>query len=152
MEKIIASGDNRLFEEDSYFFLQEYQFLKNWWVYDSDTSGMSYVKTLLDTFVSFHGKILFSRKVTQHFAADQILPDYWSIIPLGTFGYKMVLNNGAQGFYLIDSVKIVEGYIVEGAYWANGFFYSVRDNKEVIQVKLFVDDFTKVNYCYPDII
>lgn len=138
-----------LYEEDSYFFLQEYQLLKNWHVYDSKQGDISNVKALVNDFASFHGKIPFSTEFIKHFKKDEITQRYWSAIPLGIFCYKM-LQNGY--FDLLDSVKNEDGYIVHGAYWDNGFFYFVYDKNQIIQAKLFVDTETKKIHAYPDIL
>lgn len=151
VEKLFSSNNDliHLFEEDSYFFLQEYQNIKKWFIYDSKEMDISSVKALVDQFVSFHGKIPFSTDVTQHFSKDQLSSRYWSAVPIGTFSYKML----ASGlYYLIDSVKEVPGYLVQGAYWDNGFVYMVKDKTEVLQIKLFIDEETKNIHAYPDIL
>jgi len=151
VEKLFSSNNDftHLFEEDSYVFLQEYQIIKKWFVYDSKELDISTVKALVDQFVSFHGKIPFSTDVTQYFSKDQLSSRYWSAVPIGTFGYKMTSNGY---FYLIDSVKEVPGYFVQGAYWDNGFVYMVKDKTEVLQIKLFIDEETKNIHAYPDIL
>lgn len=143
LPKIQAS----LYEEESYYFLQQYQFIKKWFVYDSKEMDISFVKALVDQFSSFHGKIPFSQEVSQHFTKDQLSSRYWSAVPLGVFRYKM----SAEGTFLfLDSYKKTEGYIIEGAYWDNGFFYSVRNENEFLQLKLFIDQETKEIHAYPD--
>lgn len=138
-----------LYEDESYFFLQDYQKIKKWFIYDSNKIDISTVKALVDKFVSFHGKIPFSTEVSQHFTKDQLVSRYWSTVPLGTFSYKMLSN----GFYhLIDSVKDIPGYLVQGAYWDNGFVYMVKDKLEIIEIKLFIDHETKNIHAYPDIL
>lgn len=151
VEKLFSSNSDftHLFEEDSYVFLQEYQITKKWFVYDSKELDISTVKALVDQFVSFHGKIPFSTEITQYFSKDQLSSRYWSAVPIGTFAYKMISNGY---FYLIDSVKEVPGYFVQGAYWDNGFVYMVKDKTEVLQIKLFIDEETKNIHTYPDIL
>ena len=136
-----------MYEEDSYFFLQQYQYIKQWVIYDSKEMDYSFVKALVDQFTSFHGKIPFAKEVTQHFTKDQLVSRYWSAVPLGIFRYKMSSDNK---FYLLDSYKENEGYIVEGCYWHNGFVYLVKDKNEIVQLKLFIDQETKQVYGYPD--
>jgi len=150
VEKLLKSSKDVsvLYEDESYFFLQYYQSSKKWFTYDSKAMDISFVKALADRFVSLHGKIPFATEVTQHFAKDQLSSGYWSVIPLGIFRYKMSDN----GFYiLVDSIKNPLGYLVEGAYWDNGFFYIVKDTENIIQIKLFIDQETKDIYAYPDV-
>jgi hypothetical protein len=151
VEKLFSPNNdfNHLFEEDSYFFLQEYQNVKKWYIYDSKEIDISVVKALVNQFVSFHAKIPFSSDVTQYFLKDQISSRYWSTVPIGTFAYKMISNGY---FYLVDSIKEVPGYLVQGAYWDNGFVYMVKDKTEVLQIKLFIDEETKNIHAYPDIL
>lgn len=151
VEKLFSSNNdlNHLFEEDSYFFLQEYQNVKKWYIYDSKEMDISTIKALVNQFVSFHAKIPFSSDITQHFSKDQISSRYWSTVPIGTFSYKMTSDGF---FYLIDSIKEVPGYLVQGAYWDNGFVYMVKDKTEVLQIKLFIDEETKNIHAYPDIL
>lgn len=135
----ISVLDATLYEEDSYGFLAVNQFA-NWYVYDSDQLGLPFTKALADKFVAFHGKIYFPKH-------QQILDGFWSAIPLGILRYKM-LSDGSP--YLVDDYKNIPGYIVEGAYWTNGFVYLVREDKNIIQIKLFIDKETKEIQLYPN--
>jgi|LakMenEpi03Aug12_release.lakeMendotaPanAssembly.Ray.scaffolds.fasta_scaffold964512_2 hypothetical protein len=130
-------------EEESYSFLQYYQLAKDWYVYDSHELGIETVKHLSNQFLSFHGKIPFP----QEKLPSEFLKSYWSSLPIALFKFKLLAD---QSFYLVKSVKKVDGYIVEGAYWENGFCYIVRDDNKIIQVKLFLDKKTKEEYYYPD--
>lgn len=134
----LQSIDSSFFEEDSYEFLIFYQFYKEWLVYDSKELSHELVVSLANNFMNFHGKIPFP---------EDILNDsYWSAVPLNSFRFKL-LNNLICG--LADPSDINPGYIVEGSCWANGFVYIVRDDRAILQVKLFIDSDTHSNYGYP---
>ena len=129
-------------EEESYHFLRFYQGYKDWLVYDSNNLGLEQVTALIDFFAEFHGKIPFPNTVLEK-------DSYWSTTPLGVFKYKM-LSDGS--YTLINHYKKMSGYLVQGSYWQNGFFYFVKDDKEVVQLKLFIDQTTFHDKQYPDII
>ena len=129
-------------EEESYHFLDFYQGYKKWIVYDSDNVGLEQATALIDFFSQFHGKIPFPNTVLEKEA-------YWSTTPLGIFKYRM-LDDGS--YTLVNHYKKIAGYLVQGSYWQNGFFYFVKDDKQIIQLKLFVDENTFYEKQYPDII
>jgi len=134
----LQSLDSSFFEEDSYEFLIFYQFYKDWLVYDSKELSYELVVSLANNFMNFHGKIPFP---------EDILNDsYWSAVPLNSFRFKL-LDHLRCG--LVDPTDPSPGYIVEGSSWTNGFVYSVRDDKTILQVKLFIDSDTYNNYGYP---
>jgi hypothetical protein len=136
----ISKLDPTLYEEDSYGFLAVNQF-SNWYIYDSDEIGLDTTKALVNNFMAFHGKIYFPKN-------QKIVDSFWSAIPLGIFRYKM-LHDGTCD--LVNDYRKIPGYIVEGAYWTNGFFYLVRDQDSIIQIKLFLDKDTKEIQLYPDV-
>jgi hypothetical protein len=41
------------------------------------------------------------------------------------------------------------GFLVQGAYWSNGFYYLVSNDDFLLEANLFVDLFTKEQYNYP---
>lgn len=127
-----------LYEEESYRFLYYYQLSSPWYVYDSDILSKEFVIPLITSFVSFHGKILFPEKVG-------IDSSYWSPSPLGIFRFLLQED---FSYNIISPYQV--GYIVEGCYWSNGFYYSVYDSDNMIQAKLFVDEQTKLTYNYPN--
>lgn len=134
----IQSLDSSFYEEDSYEFLIFYQSYKDWKIYDSREVSYEIVLSLANNFINFHGKIPFP---------EDVLNDlYWSVVPLNAFRYKL-LDNFQCG--LIDPIDPKLGYIVEGVSWTNGFVYIVRDKKNIIQIKLFIDSQTHSNYGYP---
>lgn len=141
----ISELEATLYEEDSHHFLVQAQ-MSDWYVYDSDQIGLITAKTLADKFAAFHGNIYFPTYIHEQHKIDSY--GYWSATPLGVFRYKL-LSDGS--WYLVKTVKPKSGYIVEGIYWVNGFIYLVRDDKEIFQIKLFIDHHTKQIQLYPDI-
>jgi hypothetical protein len=139
--KNISSVDPTLYEEDSYEFLSFYQTYKDWIVYDSFVNDFEDIYLLTQNFINFHGKISFPEDLKIH-------DSYWSVYPLGVFKYKM-LDNGLP--YHITPKNNKPGYIVIGMFWFNGFFYVVKDEQKIVQIKLFIDSDTKNYYSYPDL-
>lgn len=137
---MIPSLDSTLYEEESYGFLVENSIV-DWYVYNSDTLGLQTTKALADQFMAFHGNTSFPNK-------NEFFDQFWTSVPLGVFRYKM-LPTGLP--YLVDSFKDIDGYIVEGVYWVNGFVYLVRDDKTILQIKLYIDKKTKDIQLYPDV-
>jgi hypothetical protein len=136
----VADFEATIYEEDSYSFLYYYQTVKDWTVYDSHALGIPTVSYLTELFATFHGKVPFPDDFP-------IQDSFWSSVPLGVFRFK--LHEDMSCGIVLPGSKTV-GYIVEGCYWDNGFFYSVRDNSEIVQVKLFIDPYTKETHSYPN--
>lgn len=136
----ISLVDPTLYEEDSYEFLQFFQLYKQWHVYDSLIDDYDKVYELTENFINFHGKIPFPEDL-------KLNDSYWSVYPLGVFRYKL-LSTGACSH--VAEYDTRPGYIVEGMYWQNGFFYLVKDDSKIIQIKLFIDSDTKKFHAYPD--
>jgi hypothetical protein len=134
----ILEKDANFSAEDSYHFLMCYQFYTDWNVYDSDILGMDAVEQLVSLYCKFHGKINVSSR-------RKSVLSIWSGDPLGVFRYRMDSQNLWKE---IGFLNRIQGYVVEGAYWSNGFFYRVMD-KLVIQLKLYIDDMTLIGYSYP---
>lgn len=103
---------------------------------------------LADLFSMSHGRISHPEKPDF---------DFWSIAPINVFRYKLTKDFNYDLLYYPADFYIVDGYIVEGAYWSNGFIYQVRNedlNKnnylnEVLEINLFIDKKTKTIYDYP---
>lgn len=125
--------------ESSYYFLRDYILYQRWNVFSTKNYLFDLVSHLTKLFVSSHGQISLSE-------LNQNGSSIWSAVPLGIFKYRMDDNNFWQEISYLNKIK---GYIVEGAYWNNGFFYFVKDNKTIIEVNLFVDDRTLTRYNYP---
>jgi hypothetical protein len=132
--------DITLYEEDSYHFLQYYQFAKDWHVYDSDILGLYTATFMTNNFFAFHGVVPFLEKT-------DITDTFWSSLPLGIFRFKLLQD---QSCGLVMEQDKTPGYVVSGAYWDNGFAYAVFNKSDIIQVKLFIDDYTKKTRHYPD--
>jgi len=136
---ILDKLDSSFYEDESCSFLTFYQSFKEWIVYDSDSIGLPTVYKLAEKFINFHGTI--------DFPEDMVVKDsYWTTVPLGIFKYKM-LSDGSP--YIFDSIY-KDGYLVEGMYWSNGFFYTVKNKSTIVQIKLFIDSSTKFSHSYPD--
>lgn len=136
----ILSHESSHGAESSYYFLLFYQKYKDWNAYDSDFYNLDWVEELTSTYSKLHGKVNISSK------EDAVL-SVFSPNPLGIFRYKMDENNYWKEIGFLNKIS---GYVVEGAYWNNGFFYRVLDQQQLLQIKLFVDDSTALAYSYPD--
>jgi hypothetical protein len=137
--KDISSLNASFGAESSYYFLSLYQYHYNWNVYDSDVLGVDIVDKLTTLFTTLHAKVNISSQ-------ENSLLSMWSADPLGVFRYRM---NSSNYWQEIGYLHKIVGYIVEGAYWNNGFFYRVV-GKDVIQIKLYIDDATMIGYSYPE--
>ena len=129
-----------LYEEDSYHFQQFYQQEKEWYIYDSDELGINTVQHIANQYCGFHGKVPFPDELDSS-------SSFWSTIPLGVFQYKL-LSDMSCGLTLPANKSI--GYIVTGVYWDNGFVYVVMDKTNIVQIKFFIDQYTKRTRQYPD--
>lgn len=137
----LASLQPTLFEEESYSFLIFYQGLKTWYFYDSESLGLDFVNEQINKFSLLDGRIPFLKNIS-----SDLFEDYWSSVPLGVFRYKMLSD---MSYALVSDYKKTPGYIVEGMYWDNGFFYLVKDQHKIIQSKMFIDIETKQRANYP---
>jgi hypothetical protein len=137
----LASLQPTIFEEDSYSFLIFFQDHKVWYVYDSESLGLEFVNSQINKFALVDGRI----PMFQNISSD-LFDDYWSSVPLGVFRYKLLSD---MTYSLLNDYKNTPGYIVEGMYWDNGFFYLVRDEDKIIQSKMFIDLETKQRAGYP---
>lgn len=137
--ELMMQEDASFGAESSYYFLMFYQKYYDWNVYSSDVLGVDQVNKLILLYSALHGKVNISSK-------EESVLSIWSAQPLGTFRYRMDDKNYWQEIGYLNKIN---GYIVEGAYWNNGFFYRVV-NKSVIQSKLYIDDATMIGYSYPE--
>ena len=136
----ISLVDATLYEEDSYDFLQFFQFYNEWHVYDSLINDYDLVYKLTENFINFHGKIPFPEDL-------KLQDSYWSVYPLGVFRFKLLASGECAHVAFYDTKP---GYVVEGMYWQNGFFYLVKEDSKIIQIKLFIDSETKKFHGYPN--
>ena len=123
-------------EEDSNYFLETIQ--KDYSIlYSSKEYPIDAVIESINSFILLHATISMPSKGYGKF---------WSAKPIGVFRY--VLNqDGSLGQYSI--IKPLTGYLVQGAYWSNGFYYLVSHLDFVVEANLFVDLATKEQYNYP---
>lgn len=126
--------------EASYSFLREYRMYSDWNIYSTKNYSSEIILHLARSFSLSHGQI---KLIDLRETSESI----WSINPLGVFRYRMDLNNSWQD---VGYLNKIHGYLVEGAYWNNGFFYQVIDNKEVLEINLFIDETTRIRYNYPE--
>ena len=125
--------------ENSYLFLRDYILYKQWNVFSTKNYSFDVISQLRKYFVDSHGQIFLSESTQNN-------SGIWSSAPLGIFRYRMDSNNFWQEIGYLNKIK---GYIVEGAYWNNGFFYHVTDNEAIIEINLFIDETTLIRYNYP---
>ena len=126
--------------ETSYSFLREYRMYSDWNIYSTKNYASEIILHLARSFSLSHGQVnLIDLRETSE--------SIWSINPLGVFRYRMDSNNSWQD---VGYLNKIQGYLVEGAYWNNGFFYQVIDNKEVLEINLFIDETTRIRYNYPE--
>lgn len=130
-------------EEDSYYFLKDYQLHTDWACYSSKDYPLDSIKQLANLFCYSHGMVPLVDKENTNKYVDQ---HFWSSIPLGLFRYKMLEDGSWASVSIFNKSK---GFIVEGVYWLNGFVYQVRNGDFVLEVNLFVDQKTKSRYNYP---
>ena len=135
----IENKDSSFDPENSYYFLRDYILYKPWHVYSTRDYSFDVVSHLSKLFTSSQGQVFLTE-------LDPNSPTIWASAPLGIFRYRMDSNNFWQEIGYLDKIK---GYIVEGAYWNNGFFYQVKDKQNTIEMNLFIDDQTSIRYNYP---
>lgn len=148
--KSLRSFDVQWNEEKSYDFLQYFLFHKDWFVYSTNTLSNDVVLQLSDVFSLTHGRIAHP---------DNQSLDFWSVNPINIFRFKMLADGSCDRLHYSIEKYNTPGYIVEGAYWSNGFYYHVvnenidMDNyvNELIQLNLFVDRNTLYSQGYPEV-
>jgi len=135
----LPNVDSSLDEQDSHYFLSNYQILNPMhYRYSTQKNEFKLMHMMIDAFSKSLGKIK---------SEDSSL---YSPTPLGTLRYLM-LQDGSWSYY--DTVKRKEGFVVEGAYWNNGLFYHVRtdqQNYSVLEMVLIIDTLTKTMNRFPD--
>lgn len=130
-----------LIEEESYLFQQEY-FRQKFLHYCYQYPGYSYeeITSLVNNFTLFCSKVRDLKTKNK----------YSSNIPIGVFRYMLLHDMSWSEYY---TVRRKPGYVVEGAYWSNGMFYQVREDKksdfEVYQVTLMIDPLTQKIHSFP---
>ena len=125
--------------ESSFYFLRDYILYQKWNVFSTKNYSFDVISHMTKLFISGHGQICIGQLTVNS-------SSIWSSSPLGIFRYRMDENNFWQEIGYLNKIK---GYMVEGAYWNNGFFYHVKDEKTVIEINLFIDERTLTRYNYP---
>lgn len=136
-------------ELKSYDFLQIYSACKDWCVYSTKLLDVQYVLAVADLFCLTHGKIAHP---------DSTSLDYWSVRPVNIFRYKLKSDGSYDNLYYSNPSYNEPGYIVEGAFWSNGFFYQLVEEKtnpenyidNLIELNLFVDKNTTLIQGYAE--
>jgi len=136
-------------EEKCFNFLSYYISYKDWLCYGTKFHNKQYVLEMTDLYTLTHARI--DHPLKEGF-------DFWSTVPINIFRYKM-LSSGQWDYVNYPHPDDNEmGYIVEGAYWTNGFYYQVlleddeQDNyiEKIVQLNLFMDKRSHQLYAYPD--
>jgi hypothetical protein len=141
---VIKTKEASFDEEGSFAFLKDLQFYKNWYVYSSKEYPLETITELANIYCYSHGMITLKPFEDKD---DEEIKYFWSSVPLGVFRYKMIEDGSYASVSYFDKRP---GFIVEGAYWLNGFVYQVRNQDFVLEVNLFIDDQTKLRYNYSD--
>jgi hypothetical protein len=147
--KSIHSIETDWSEEKSYDFLPFFLLYKDWFVYSTRNNSSESVLQLSDLFSLTHGRIA-------HPEVSSL--DFWSVNPIGVFKFKILESGSFDRLYYSIEKYNKPGYIVEGAYWSNGFYYHVvnedidMDNyvNELIELNLFIDKNTLYSQGYPE--
>lgn len=127
--------DPSMDEEDSHFFLQVL-LKKNLNCYSSKDLPIDSVSSAIDTFVMLHATVDIP---------DKLAIKLWTPKPIGVFRYVM---DSEGSWHHILELNPFNGYLVQGAYWSNGFYYIVSHEDFLIEANLYVDDKTKEQYNY----
>lgn len=133
--------DATLDESDSFHFLSTYvndNYLNYRYSYP-DIYTMEEISNMVNNFSYFFAKI-----------KDSSGNSFPSPIPINVFRYIMLDDMSFTHYY---TVRRKPGYVVEGMFWSNGMFYSVREDKEhdfdIYQIVLYLDSYTKTLHNYP---
>jgi len=130
-------------EESSYWISQNYETENPGHIRytDADFSQPMLTK-MCDTFAVFQAKV-----------QDLEGKIYQSYFPINVFRY-ILQEDMTWTYYYTPRKK--PGYVVEGAYWSNGMFYQVREDKqedfEVYEISLYVDRLTQLTAKFPEVI
>lgn len=133
--------DATLDESDSFDFLSNYSkdnYLHYKYSYP-DVYTLDEISNMVNNFSCFFGRVKDN--------SGNSLP---SPIPIHVFRYIMLEDMSYSYYY---TVRRKSGYVVEGAFWSNGMFYAVREDKEkdfeTHQIVLYLDSYTKTLHNYP---
>jgi hypothetical protein len=133
--------DANLEEDESHYFITEYYNQKILhYLYRFPDRSFDDITSLVNNFTYFCAKVKDNTTKLK----------YSSNIPIGVFRYVLLEDLSWSPYY---TVRRKPGLIVEGAYWSNGMFYQVREDKkedfDVYEVVLMVDPLTQKMYSFP---
>lgn len=123
-------------EEDSHYFLENIQKENVWYSYSSKDYSIDDVTSAIESFITLHASVKLK---------NQLFTTFWTPKPIGAFRYLMTKDNS---WAEISTIKPNDGFLVQGAYWSNGFYYLVSSEDFLLEANLFVDLFTKDQYNY----
>jgi hypothetical protein len=129
--------DPSMDEEDSHYFLQVL-LRKDWNSYSSKNISIDEVSSAIDSFVMLHAAVDLP---------DKLAMKIWTPKPVGVFRYSMDSN---LDWHHVLELNPFHGYLVQGAYWTNGFYYIVSHEDFLLEANLYVDDRTKEQYNYSE--
>lgn len=132
--------DATISEESSYNLHTKYESYFPFHVkYDNSKYNLEELVNLINNFAIFHAKIKLSSDSKQSIASP---------IPIEVFRYKL-LEDGS--WYSVNTApsKHKDGQIVEGALWSNGLFCIIRDENQILDAALYIDQYTKDFHKYP---
>lgn len=132
--------DATISEDSSYYLHKNYEVTFPFHVkYDNSKYNLEELINLINNFAIFHAKIKLSSDSMQSVASP---------IPIEVFRYKL-LEDGS--WYSVNTApsKHKDGQIVEGALWSNGLFCIIRDENQILDAALYIDQYTKDFHKYP---
>lgn len=127
--------ESSLDEEDSHYFLSQIQ-KDPWFSYSSKEIPIEEVVSAIESYILLHASVSLPKSP---------ISKMWTPKPLGVFRYVM---DDQGGWHEISEFNPFDGYLVQGAYWSNGFYYLVSYKDFLIEASLFVDIQTREQYNY----
>lgn len=147
--KSLTSLQSEWDELKSYDFLELYSGCKDWYCYSTKELDLQIVLALADLFCLTHGRIA-------HIEVDSL--DYWSVRPINIFRFKLLDDGSCDYLSYANPNYNKDAFIVEGAFWSNGFFYQVLRQDanpnnyidHLVELNLLIDKRTMLMQGYPD--
>lgn len=129
-------------EEASYWVSQNYELDNPTHILYTDANfGQPMLVKMCNLYATFYGKVQDLNGKTTN-----------SYFPINVFRYVLQQDMTWTHYY---TPKRKPGYIVEGAYWSNGMFYQVREDKEenfeTYQISLYVDRMTQLMASFSEV-
>jgi len=123
-------------EEDSHYFLENIQKDQSWYSYSSRDYSIDQITSAIESFCTLQATVKLK---------NELFNNFWTPKPIGAFRYIMTNDNS---WAEISKLNPNPGFLVQGAYWSNGFYYLVSNQDFLLEANLFVDLFTKEQYNY----